>query len=106
LTGLKYRDLGPQIPPRFLRLNIVTSPPSLPDPIPPSRPVSVFKPRKVDRRHRPPPPPKKKEPEIYIPGSSIMPDLDVFIRPHLYRGVAPDKLPKSGVGGKPLEPIP
>jgi hypothetical protein len=75
------------------------------NPTPAARPVSSFQPKKVDRRHRPAPP-KKKEPEIYVPGSAIMPDLDVFIRPHLYRGVAPDKLPRSGVGGKPLEPLP
>lgn len=61
--------------------------------------------RKSDRRHRPAPP-KPKTPEVYVPGSSEMPDLDVFIRPHLYRGIAPDKLPKSGPIGTGLSPTP
>jgi hypothetical protein len=59
--------------------------------------------RKTDRRHRPAPP-KPKTPEVYVPGSSEMPDLDVFIRPHLYRGLDPSKLPKSGPVGRSLSP--
>lgn len=83
-------------------ISIASKPLPAPPPTTSPRRISSFQPKKVDRRHRPAPP-KPKTPEVYVPGSSEMPDLDVFIRPHLYRNISPGKLPKSGPVGATLQ---